>query len=27
LLTQPDPTSAFLKDTRGKLGPDHELDY
>lgn len=27
VLAQPDPTAAFLKANRGKLGPDHELDY
>jgi hypothetical protein len=27
MLAQPDPTAKFLKDTRGKLGPDHQLDY
>ena len=26
-LAQPDPTAKFLKDTRGKLGADHQLDY
>jgi len=26
-LAQPDPTASFLKETRGKLGPDHKLDY
>ena len=27
MLAQPDPTANFLKSTRGKLGPDHQLDY
>ncbi len=27
MLAQPDPTANFLKATRGKLGPDHQLDY
>jgi hypothetical protein len=27
MLAQPDPTANFLKDSRGKLGPDHQLDY
>ncbi len=27
MLAQPDPTANFLKDTRGKLGADHQLDY
>lgn len=27
MLAQPDPTAEFLKETRGKLGPDHRLDY
>ena len=27
MLAQPDPTAKFLKETRGTLGPDHELDY
>jgi|HubBroStandDraft_6_1064221.scaffolds.fasta_scaffold345125_2 hypothetical protein len=26
-LAQPDPMAKFLKDTRGKLGADHQLDY
>jgi hypothetical protein len=26
-LAQADPTAAFLKKTRGKLGADHQLDY
>lgn len=26
-LAQPDPTAKFLKETRGKLGADHQLDY
>jgi hypothetical protein len=26
-LAQPDPTAKFLQRTRGKLGPEHELDY
>jgi len=25
-LAQPDPTAKFLKETRGKLGADHQLD-
>lgn len=27
MLAQPDPVAAYLKKTRGKLGPDHQLDY
>jgi hypothetical protein len=27
MLAQPDPTAKFLKDSRGELGPDHQLDY
>ena len=27
MLAQPDPTAKFLRETRGKLGPDHQLDY
>jgi len=27
LLAQPDPTANFLRETRGKLGADHQLDY
>jgi len=27
MLAQPDPTARFLEETRGKLGPDHQLDY
>lgn len=27
MLAQPDPTAKFLKETRGALGPDHQLDY
>jgi hypothetical protein len=27
MLAQPDPTAHFLKETRGKLGADHQLDY
>jgi hypothetical protein len=27
MLAQPDPTASFLTNTRGKLGPDHQLDY
>lgn len=27
MLAQPDPAAKFLKDTRGELGPDHQLDY
>lgn len=27
MLAQPDPAAKFLKETRGKLGPDHQLDY
>lgn len=27
LLAQPDPTANFLKETRGKLGTAHQLDY
>lgn len=26
-LAQPDPTAKFLRETRGKLGADHLLDY
>jgi len=26
MLAQPDPTAIFLKETRGKLGADHQLD-
>ncbi len=27
MLAQPDPAANFLKETRGKLGADHQLDY
>jgi len=27
MLAQPDPVANFLKETRGQLGPDHQLDY
>ena len=27
MLAQPDPTAIFLKETRGKLGAGHQLDY
>jgi hypothetical protein len=27
MLAQPDPTANFLKETRGKLGAGHQLDY
>jgi hypothetical protein len=27
MLAQPDPTANFLRETRGKLGADHQLDY
>jgi hypothetical protein len=27
MLAQPDPAASFLKETRGKLGADHKLDY
>lgn len=27
MLAQPDPAAHFLKETRGKLGADHKLDY
>lgn len=27
MLAQPDPAAAFLKETRGKLGTKHQLDY
>jgi hypothetical protein len=27
MLAQPDPTAKFLKETRGELGLDHQLDY
>lgn len=26
MLAQPDPVAAFLRATRGRLGPDHQLD-
>ena len=26
-LARSDPTAKFLKETRGNLGPDHQLDY
>lgn len=26
-LAQPDPTAKFLRETRGELGADHQLDY
>lgn len=26
-LAQPDPAANFMKQTRGKLGADHQLDY
>jgi hypothetical protein len=25
-LAQPDPAAAFMRRSRGSLGPDHELD-
>ncbi len=27
MLAQPDPVAEFLRQTRGSLGPDHQLDY
>jgi hypothetical protein len=27
ILALPDPVAEFMKETRGKLGPDHTLDY
>ena len=27
MLAQPDPTAKFMKETRGALGPDHQLEY
>jgi hypothetical protein len=27
MLAQPDPAASFLRETRGKLGADHKLDY
>jgi hypothetical protein len=27
MLAQPDPAAKFLTETRGALGPDHQLDY
>jgi hypothetical protein len=27
MLAQPDPTAKFLKEMRGKLGVDHQLEY
>jgi len=27
MLAQPDPAAKFLKETRGKLGRNHQLDY
>ena len=27
VLAQPDPVASYLRKTRGKLGPDHRLDY
>jgi hypothetical protein len=27
MLAQPDPAAAFMKRTRGRLGPAHALDY
>lgn len=27
MLAQPDPVARFLKNTHGKLGADHTLDY
>ncbi|WP_428490632.1 hypothetical protein [Rhodopila sp.] len=26
-LAQPDPVSAFMRQTKGRLGRDHKLDY
>ncbi len=27
MMAQPGPTARFLKETRGKLRPDHQFDY
>ncbi|QIG78573.1 hypothetical protein [Stakelama tenebrarum] len=27
MLAQPDPAATYMQKTRGKLGPDHRLDY
>jgi hypothetical protein len=27
MLAQPDPIAKFFRKTRGKLGPDHRLEY
>jgi hypothetical protein len=27
MVAQPDPTAKFMKETRGALGPDHQLEY
>jgi hypothetical protein len=27
MLAHPDPVAEFMKRTRGRLGPDHTLDY
>jgi hypothetical protein len=27
MLAQPDPVAQFMKRTRGRLGPDHTLEY
>jgi len=27
MLAQPDPVAKFLRETSGKLGPDHQLEY
>jgi hypothetical protein len=27
MLAQPDPAATFLKTSRGRLGPDHKLEY
>jgi hypothetical protein len=26
-MAQPDPVAAFMRETRGRLGKDHKLDY
>ena len=27
MLARPDPIAAFFRRTRGRLGPDHDLEY
>jgi len=27
MLAQPDPTAKFLRETKGKLGADHNLEH